>query len=38
MSSAIRRQAAHAARELLDVIAASIERPSALRRLASAAS
>jgi hypothetical protein len=37
-SSAIRRQAAHAARELLDVIAASIERPSALRRLASAAS
>jgi hypothetical protein len=37
-SSAIRRQAAHAARELLDVIAASIERPSALRRLARAAS
>ena len=37
-SSAIRRQAAHAAHELLDVIAASIERPSALRRLARAAS
>jgi len=37
-SSAIRRQAAHAARELLNVIAASIERPSALRRLARAAS
>ena len=36
-SSAIRRQAADAARELLDVIAASIERPSALRRLARAA-
>ena len=36
-SSAIRRQAAHAARELLDVIAASIERPSALRRVARAA-
>jgi hypothetical protein len=36
-SSAVRRQAAHAARELLDVIAASIERPSALRRLARAA-
>ncbi len=35
-SSAIRRQAAHAARELLDVIAAAIERPSALRRLAHA--
>ena len=35
-SSAIRRQAAHAARELLDVIAASIERPSALRRVAHA--
>jgi hypothetical protein len=37
-SSAIRRQAAHAARELLDVIAASIERPPALRRMARAAS
>ena len=37
-SSAIRRQAAYAARELLEVIAASIERPSALRRLARAAS
>jgi hypothetical protein len=37
-SSAIRRQAAHAARELLDVIAASIERPFALRRLGRAAS
>jgi hypothetical protein len=37
-SSAIRRQAAHAARELLDVIAASIERPPALHRMARAAS
>ncbi len=37
-SSTIRRQAAHAGRELLDVIATSIERPSALRRLARAAS
>jgi hypothetical protein len=37
-SGAIRRRAEHAARELLDVIAASIERPSAPRRLASAAS
>lgn len=37
-SSAIRRQAAHAARELLDVIAALIERPPELRRLARAAS
>jgi len=37
-SSAIRRQAAHAARELLDVIAAAIERPSAVRRLARSAS
>lgn len=37
-SSAIRRQAAHAARELLDVIAAAIERPSWLRREARAAS
>jgi hypothetical protein len=37
-SSAIRRQAAHAARELLDVIAASIEHPSGLRRQAPAAS
>jgi len=36
-SSAVRRQAAHAARELLDVIAASIERSCALRRLALAA-
>jgi len=37
-SSAIRRQAAHAARELLDVIAAAIERPSGLRRMAHATS
>jgi hypothetical protein len=37
-SSAIRRQAADAARELLNVIAASIERPFALRRLGRAAS
>ena len=36
-SRAIRRQAAHAARELLDVIASSIERPSALRPVARAA-
>jgi hypothetical protein len=37
-SRAIRREAARAARELLEVIAASIERPTAPRRLASAAS
>jgi hypothetical protein len=36
-SGAIRRQAAQVARELLDVIAASIARPSGLRRLAPAA-
>jgi hypothetical protein len=36
-SSAIRRQAGHAARELLDVIATAIERPPSIRRLATAA-